>query len=248
VEDALDGADLPEVPPTVTVVVPAATAAPERPARTTGGTRVPPPRRRLARRLAMVVVPVITLLAGAAIAAMVVQGLIPKPHPAPAVAAETHSGPSYRLDAADYVGRPVDEVAIQLAALGLSVQRRADPAALAAAGTVTAVDPAGRALQPGDVVTLTYASGHSGSSAGTGPDPRLSRDADPSAQGSLVPGAGPVSGNSAASTAAPTTTPAASSSSSAATTTSASSSSSAADSTASSSSGSTTSSSSSPAG
>ena len=169
VEDALAGRPLQGVPPTGSVVVPDAAGPGEPAARTTGGVRVPPPRRSGGRRLAMVLVPLITLLTGAAVAAFVVQGLVGSGHRTPAVAAQTHDGTSYTLDAADYVGRPVDEVAIQLAALGLSVERKVDKQALARAGTVTAISPTGRKLRPGDVVTLTYAAGRNDapSSGGT---------------------------------------------------------------------------------
>jgi serine/threonine-protein kinase len=176
VEDALSGRDLPAAPATVAVVVPMATAPPEAPARTTGGVRVPPPRRRLGRRLAMILVPLLTLLTGAAVAGVVVQGIVGNDRPPPAVAAETKDHTTYTLDASDYVGRPVDEVAIQLAALGLSVVRKADPVALGPANAVTAVSPTGRKLRPGDVVTLSYATGRAGPSSGSPePDRRSSR-------------------------------------------------------------------------
>nr|WP_246405838.1 serine/threonine-protein kinase [Modestobacter versicolor] len=63
------------------------------------------------------------------------------------------------LDGADYVGRPVDEVARELAALGLSVQQQAAAAGNAAPDAVTQLSPLGAALQPGDVVTVVYAAG-----------------------------------------------------------------------------------------
>jgi hypothetical protein len=204
IEDALTGRELPDAPATVAVVVPADTvppdtalpdtalpdiAPPEEPARTTGGVRVPPPRRHLSRRLVTVLLPLLALFTGAAVAAVVVQGLVNSGSHAPAVAAETKHGTSYRLDPAAYVGRPVDEVAIQLAAMGLSVERRADPAAVAPAGTVTAVDPVGRKLEPGDVVTVIYATGRQGTSTTNGgPDRRTSREAtlDEAARTSVV--------------------------------------------------------------
>jgi serine/threonine-protein kinase len=190
----------------------------EEPIRTTGGIRVPPPQRRLGRRLAMILVPLLTLLTGAAVAGVVVQGIVGHGRQAPAVAAETHDRTTYTLDSADYVGRPVDEVAMQLAALGLSVVRHADADALAPAGTVTAVSPTDRKLRPGDVVTLTYAIGRAGTpSAGSGPDRRTSREttADGAAPTSVVPAAvngaagSSSAGNGAGSsrTTTPTTSP-----------------------------------------
>jgi eukaryotic-like serine/threonine-protein kinase len=63
------------------------------------------------------------------------------------------------LNARDFVGRPVEDVAAQLASYGLTVRRTPDPSADAAPGTVTAVDPTGTTLRPGDVVTLSYVVG-----------------------------------------------------------------------------------------
>ena len=76
---------------------------------------------------------------------------------AAAVAADTGGGSGVTLAAADYVGRPVDEVATQLSGLGLTVQRQQDPTAAVPAGTVTRVDPAGVPLRPGDPVRVSYA-------------------------------------------------------------------------------------------
>ncbi|PRY50098.1 serine/threonine-protein kinase [Geodermatophilus tzadiensis] len=61
------------------------------------------------------------------------------------------------LDAAAYVGRPVEEVAADLADLGLTVGQTAQVTADADPGTVTALDPAGRALGTGDRVEVTVA-------------------------------------------------------------------------------------------
>ncbi|MCU1612759.1 MAG: serine/threonine protein kinase with sensor(s) [Frankiales bacterium] len=217
VEDALSGREIPEAPATVAVPVPPETALPGDATRTTGGVRVPPPRRRLGRRLALVLIPVLTLLTGAAVAAVVVQGLAGNAPSTPTVAAQTKDRTTYTLDAADYIGRPVDEVAMQLAALGLSVHRQADPASLGPSGTVTAVDPVGRSLHPGDVVTLTYASGVTGASTATGTeDRRASRvsSGDQAAHSTAVPAAGSVAsgapvgnGSTSTSTAAESTTP-----------------------------------------
>jgi serine/threonine-protein kinase len=76
----------------------------------------------------------------------------------PAAAGTTEAAAPVVLTAADHLGRPVDEVEAELARLGLGVERIADPAAAAAAGTVTGIGPTG-ALAPGTVVTLAYAVG-----------------------------------------------------------------------------------------
>jgi eukaryotic-like serine/threonine-protein kinase len=61
------------------------------------------------------------------------------------------------LTAADYVGRPVEEVTAELAELGLTVGRQAEVAPEAPPGTVTALDPAGTEVRPGDRVEVTVA-------------------------------------------------------------------------------------------
>jgi serine/threonine-protein kinase len=210
VEDALAGRDLPEAPPTVAVFAPveaadadpieAAVAAPA-----TGAVRMPPPRRPIGRRIAMVLVPLLTLLTGAAVAAVIVHGLGAAPG-TPAVAAQTQDGDGFVLSADDYIGRPVDEVAIQLSALGLTVHRRADRHSNAPFDTVTGVDPVGRKLRVGDVVTLTYAAGTSSRSA----DPSSPAQRQQAARASLMQDvarttAAPVAGATGASPAAPTT-------------------------------------------
>jgi serine/threonine-protein kinase len=162
----------------------------------------------VARRVALVLLPLLTLLTGAAIAAVVVHGMVGgQGSQAPAVAAETKDGTSYTLSASRYVGRQVDEVAIQLAALGLAVERRADPTSLAKAGVVTAIDPAGKRLRPGDVVTLTYSTGANAPRTDQpAPDPAGHRTgADVAVQGDLVPAAGTTgSGTTGGSAATPT--------------------------------------------
>jgi serine/threonine-protein kinase len=178
VEDALAGRDLPEAPPTVAVFFPpeAAVAAPA-----TGPVRMPPPPRRpLGRRIALVLVPLLTLLTGAAVAAVIVHGLGADPG-SPAVAAQTHNGDGFVLVADDYLGRPVDDVAIQLSALGLSVHRHADRNSDAPAGSVTAVNPVGVRLHVGDVVTVRYAVGSGEPAGGSSAEQRQQ-----AARGSLV--------------------------------------------------------------
>ena len=105
-------------------------------------------------------VPLVALFVGAGVAALVLIGVLggrQAPGPAAAVAADTRGGSGVTLAAADYVGRPVDEVATQLSGLGLTVQRQQDPTAAAPAGTVTRIDPAGVLLRPGDPVRVSYA-------------------------------------------------------------------------------------------
>ena len=60
------------------------------------------------------------------------------------------------VTAADHLGRPVDEVEAELAALGLRVQRGTVERSDVPAGQVVEIGPVG-ALVPGDLVTLTVA-------------------------------------------------------------------------------------------
>ena len=114
--------------------------------------RPPVPRQR--RRGTMLLLPLLGLLAGAGIAFALLTTLAHnKP---PATAAEQRDTSGIVLAARDYVGRPVNDVAAQLAAYGLSVQRRADAAAHGTPGTVSRVDPVGTALRQGDPVTVFY--------------------------------------------------------------------------------------------
>ena len=159
IDDAAAGRSLPELPPAPPTVAAAASRAPADP-HPSGPVRVPPPRRSWARRSALVLVPLVALFVGAGVAALVLIGVLggrQAPGPAAAVAADTRGGSGVTLAAADYVGRPVDEVATQLSGLGLTVQRQQDPTAAAPAGTVTRIDPAGVLLRPGDPVRVSYA-------------------------------------------------------------------------------------------
>jgi hypothetical protein len=175
VEDVLSGREVPPAPATLTVDVPmavvplpAAAAEDARPTRVTGaGRRAPAPRRR--NRLAMVLLPLLGLLAGVGIAFALLQALTSATPSSPAAAAEQRTGESIVLDAKDYIGRPVDEVATQLAAFGLTVDRRAQEAPDAVPGMVTDVRPAGTELSAGDTVAVYFAeSGSDGSSSGGG--------------------------------------------------------------------------------
>jgi serine/threonine-protein kinase len=145
IDDILAGRPLQEAPPTVAVPAPVQSVA-----------RPPAPRRR--NRLAMVLLPVLGLLAGAGIAVALLLALSGNDTPgSPAVAAEQHQAGSLVLDAEDYVGRPVDDVAARLTGLGLQVQLRSEVRDDVAPEQVTAVDPAGEPLAAGDTVVVTYA-------------------------------------------------------------------------------------------
>src|SRR3954447_12824539 len=61
------------------------------------------------------------------------------------------------LHAADYLGRPVDEVTTELSGLGLVVARQQQVTDAAAPGAVTALSPVGQDLHPGDGVTVSFA-------------------------------------------------------------------------------------------
>ncbi|RFU20273.1 serine/threonine protein kinase [Geodermatophilus marinus] len=109
------------------------------------------------RRGAAVLVPLLALLLGAGAAAAVLTVLPGDPPPATEVAGRTTDGEAVVLDAGEFVGRPVDEAALTLAALGLVVDRRPEVTGAADPGSVTAVDPAGVPLEPGEDVLLVYA-------------------------------------------------------------------------------------------
>jgi hypothetical protein len=116
----------------------------------------PPPRR---RRL---LVPVAALLVGAGIGVGVLE-VTGGEAGVPVAAAEPTTGSAAPQDdggvlltAAPYLGRPVDEVEAELAALGLRVQRAPEERADVPAGLVTGLGPVG-ALARGDLVTLAVA-------------------------------------------------------------------------------------------
>jgi serine/threonine-protein kinase len=75
---------------------------------------------------------------------------------AKASAKSTTSAPTtVRVSAADYLGRPVDDVTRELRRAGLEVATNAEPSTLRP-GTVTAITPTG-ALREGTTVTVTVA-------------------------------------------------------------------------------------------
>jgi serine/threonine-protein kinase len=116
----------------------------------------PPSPRRLGA--AAVLVPVVTLLLGAGAAAGVFVAVSSDRGDAgPTVVAARTEDARIVLAAEDYVGRQVDEAALALSALGLLVQRVEEVTDAADPGAVTAVDPAGAQLRPGDTVRVLFA-------------------------------------------------------------------------------------------
>ena len=115
------------------------------------------------RRLRTVLPVVCALLAG--VAAVLGLGVLrDDEQPAPDAAA-TGQQQTIELDGQDYVGRPVDAVALQLTALGLTVDRQPQSAPDVAPGRVTQLDPVGRTLVAGDAVTVFFADGGPADSA-----------------------------------------------------------------------------------
>ncbi|WNV75730.1 serine/threonine-protein kinase [Geodermatophilus sp. DSM 44513] len=152
VEDVRAGRPQPEPPPTPTTV---------RLGPPTGRHRAPRPGDRAGthrRRLAAVLVPVVTLLLGAGAAAGVFAAVSAGGDDRrPTVVAARTEDARIVLATEDYVGRQVDEAALALSALGLLVQRVEEVTSSAGPGLVTAVDPAGAQLRPGDAVRLLFA-------------------------------------------------------------------------------------------
>ncbi len=182
----------------------AAGAARSRRAAGAGRVSRPPDRRRT--RAAVVLLPLLGLLAGAGIAAMLLQGLAGGTGTPAAEAGQQRGDAVVVLVEDDYLGRPADEVAVQLAALGLTVERELAQRTDAEPGTVVGVDPAGQALAPGDTVILQVAvaagddgsGGAGGGSAGAvvAPDSTPGAIGDPGAAGDddSTGGAGPDDG------------------------------------------------------
>ncbi|MGY1727713.1 serine/threonine protein kinase [Geodermatophilus sp. SYSU D01062] len=155
----------------------------------------PPPR----RRVAAVLVPVLALLLGAGLAGVVFTALVDDPAAPTVVAAQTRDDEDgVVLDAGDYVGRPIDDVATQLSALGLGVERREQVTGSAVPGRVLGVSPEGVRLEPGDDVVVTFAvapsRGRSSAASSTGPggDGGVSAVTGDSAPGTVVEPVPPV--------------------------------------------------------
>ncbi len=116
--------------------------------------RPPSPSR---RRTVAVLVPLLALLVGAGSAAAVFSALAEDGSPT-VVVAETRDGEDgVVVDGGDYLGRPIEDVATQLSALGLSVQRLEQVTASAVPGRVVGVSPEGMRLGPGDDVVVVFA-------------------------------------------------------------------------------------------
>jgi len=79
------------------------------------------------------------------------------PTGSPTEAAQQHDSGSIVLDAGQYIGRTVDEVAGRLTRLGLNVELRSEVRDDVVADQVTGVDPDGQPLAAGDTVVVTYA-------------------------------------------------------------------------------------------
>ncbi len=114
----------------------------------------PPPAR---RRASALLVPLVALLLGAAAAAGVFLAVAGQAPSTPVAAAQTQEADGVVLTVADYAGRPVQDVAAELSALGLSVYRHPEVAAGVEPGTVLRLDPTGRPLEQGDDVDVWYA-------------------------------------------------------------------------------------------
>jgi hypothetical protein len=198
IEDVLAGRQIPPAPTTRAIdlageAVPApATAEDTGVVRVSGGVARPPaPRRRSV--VSVVLVPLLGLLAGAGIAAGVITALADGNPATPAAAAEQQQETVIVLKATDYVGRDVNAVAAELEALGLVVRRVAVPSTDAVPGMVTDVQPAGRSLDTGDTVVVSYAGERTTSESSGGGR-------------SAVTGAAVQAGGDEATTSAPSTT------------------------------------------
>ncbi|MCZ2860516.1 protein kinase domain-containing protein [Blastococcus sp. VKM Ac-2987] len=108
------------------------------------------------RRALLVALPLLAvLLLGGGVAALI--GAAGSDPGGSAGAVESQPTDVVDLVAADYVGRPVEEVVAELSALGLTVRLAEDPAPGGVAGTVTGVQGAGARLSPGDEVVVLVA-------------------------------------------------------------------------------------------
>jgi serine/threonine-protein kinase len=151
------------------------------------------PATRVRSRVASVLLPLLALLAGAGIAAALLQALSDPQPTSTASAAEQRSNGSIVLNADDYIGRPIQEVTERLTALGLDVELREEITEDAVPDRVTGVEPIGASLAPGDRVIVRYAvappvAGRSsgGGSAVTGAS--ADGDAAPTEQGAAAGG------------------------------------------------------------
>ena len=159
IDDVRAGRPLPQAPTTVAVPSAGVVAAP----RYTGpntlltGSVARPPVARRRSRIAMVALPLLGLLTGAGISVALIQALSDDPTGSPTEAAQQHDSGSIVLDAGQYIGRTVDEVAGRLTRLGLNVELRSEVRDDVVADQVTRVEPDGKPLAAGDTVVVTYA-------------------------------------------------------------------------------------------
>jgi eukaryotic-like serine/threonine-protein kinase len=142
-------------------------------------TGVRTPARRADGRIVRLLVPLVALLVGAGLAALVLQALTPAAPPTTAASAEVTGTVNATPDAlvlasADYVGRPVAAVRVQLEAMGLQVQLATVETGAAEPDTVVDIAPLSVRLQPGQQVLVTYAVAprtRSGSTSNSGRGP-----------------------------------------------------------------------------
>jgi hypothetical protein len=159
IDDVRAGRPLPQAPTTVAVPSAGVVAAP----RYTGpntlltGSVARPPVARRRSRIAMVALPLLGLLTGAGISVALIQALSDDPTGSPTEAAQQQDSGSIVLDAGQYIGRTVDEVAGRLTRLGLNVELRSEVRDDVVADQVTGVEPDGKPLAAGDTVVVTYA-------------------------------------------------------------------------------------------
>lgn len=152
IDDVVAGRELP-APPVTRAVAPV--PPPLEPG--AGATMARPPAPRRGRRLSLALLPLVALIAGAGIAAAVQQAVSDGQPASTAVAAEQRDAGSIVLDASDYVGEPVGDVAERLTALGLVVELRSQVTDDHPPDRVTGVAPAGKELSAGDTVVVRYA-------------------------------------------------------------------------------------------
>jgi serine/threonine-protein kinase len=167
IDDVLAGRPLAGVPATVAVPAaatgemprPRAGGVPSGAARSGAGRSGPvrSPSGAARSRVATVLLPLLALLAGAGIAAALLQALADPQPASTASAAEQRSNGSIVLDGDDYIGRPVQEVTQRLTALGLDVELREEVTEGTVPDRVTGVEPTGTSLEPGDTVIVTFA-------------------------------------------------------------------------------------------
>ena len=162
IETVLAGRPLLDDPTPTTSVRPAGALPPPgggSPAtgRTAGVHRPPSHRRRRGSRFAVVLLPLLGLVAGAGIAAVVLQAIGQDKPTATASAADATQNTSFVLRAGDYVGRPVNDVVRELSARGLVVQGQPVPTAATTAGRVVDVQPDVQPVTRGDSVVVSYA-------------------------------------------------------------------------------------------